>query len=464
MSTQHYDLIVIGSGPSGRRGAIQAAKLGKTVLVIENKKLGGVSVHTGTIPSKTIRETILQLSGYREKSFYDRTQNSVDEAQLFQRLTTTRNREAELLEKQFTRNTVEPVIGTASFLNENSIQIIDHEKKPRTVTGEKIIIAVGTRCYRPENIEFDGKLVCDSDQLLCVKKLPNSLVVVGAGVIGMEYASILNILGKNVTVIDPRDNYLEFIDRGIINEFTSILKNRGVKFLLGRKLDNIIDRSESSLSFQLDNGDKLKTDMIVYAAGRVGSTEMLQLENCNINTDKRGRIAVNPDTFQTSTKHIYAVGDVIGFPALASASMAQGRIASNHAFNEPTFKVPESFPYGIYSVPEISTCGPSEEDLDKVNVPYIIGMAKFEETSRGQIMGVEDGFLKMLFCANTKKLLSVHIIGEGAAELVHIGQTVMSFNGGIDYFIENIFNFPTLAEAYKTAALNAFNKIQSNNK
>ena len=456
-----YDFVVLGSGPSGRRSAIQAAKLGKKVLVVENRKPGGVSVHTGTIPSKTVRETVLNLTGFRERNFYSNVVYSAAEEDLYGRVKATQEREVEVLKDQFARNNVELVSGSAKFLDPNMVEIIREEGVRETVEAQKFVIAVGTYCYRPRELQFDGRFVCDSDQFLSLNHIPKSVVVIGAGVIGVEYASILNVLGREVTLVDPRENYLEFIDREIIAEFTSILRTRGVSFRLGRKLTDIISASEDGVRVALDNGEILKTGMVLYAAGRVGATSDLGLENCGLSADSRGRITVNRDTFQTEKTNIYAVGDVVGFPALASTSMAQGRIAACHAFGEEIFKPSEFYPYGIYSVPEISTCGMSQTDAEKLGKDFVVGSAKFSETSRGQIMGTDCGFLKLIFSQEERKLLGVHIIGEGAAELIHIGQAVLRFGGGVDYFVENIFNFPTLAEAYKVAALNAWNKLRT---
>ncbi|MDC0073297.1 Si-specific NAD(P)(+) transhydrogenase [Alphaproteobacteria bacterium] len=459
MTKKIYDLVVIGSGPAARRAAIQASKFGKNVLVVENDKFGGVSIHTGTIPSKTIRETVLNLTGYRERNFYKNYTNNISAKKLFKRFDITKKREVLILEDQFLRNQVDIIKGIASFKNKNEILIEQINSEPILIYADKFIIAVGTRCYRPNNINFDGKFICDSDQFLKINTIPKNITIVGAGVIGIEYASILNILGKKITIIDPRTDFLEFIDREIILSFKKILSTKGVKFKLGTKLTSISKIKNKKIYFELDNNEKLNTDLILFTAGRVGSTEKLELKNTKIEVDNRGRISVNKSTFQTQQPNIYAVGDVIGFPALASTSMAQGRIAACHACGKKIYKLNNFFPYGIYSIPEISTSGSNEEELVRKKIPYVKGIGLFKETSRGQIMGVDYGYLKLLFHKKNKKLLGVHIIGEGSAELVHIGQAVLQFDGGLDYFIKNIFNFPTLAEAYKVASLNALNQI-----
>ena len=459
MTKDNFDLIVLGSGPSGRRAAIQAAKLDKKVLVIEDNKLGGVSVHTGTVPSKTMRESVLNLTQFRERTFNDQEIESADISRVLDRLHKTQEREVNLLNNQFDRNHVKSVAGFGSFIDRNTIKVDNIDGSSRKYKADKIIISVGTKCFRPSNLDFDGKYVCDSDQILEVEDIPDKVLVVGAGVIGVEYASILNVLGKKVILIDPRSQYLEFIDREIIEEFTKILTERGVDFKLGRKLDQVLSKDSNEVNVQLDNGDTLTVGMVLFAAGRLGSTDGLNLGSCNIDVDKRGRISVDPETFQTSADNIYAVGDVIGFPALASTSMAQGRIAACHAFGREIFSLPKVLPYGIYAVPEISTAGMSEHELNDEGIDYVKGIGLFRETARGEIMGVESGFMKLLFSREDERLLGVHIIGEGAAELIHIGQAVMQLNGCMNYFVENVFNFPTLAEAYKIAALNAWNKI-----
>jgi len=460
MSEHSHDLIVLGSGPSGRRAAIQSAKFGKKVLVVEDRRLGGVSVHTGTIPSKTVRESVLNLTQFRERTFNNNEIAEADITKVFDRLVQTQAREVKVLENQFGRNEVGTINGFGFFVDKNTIEVVQKNKVNEKHKADKIIISVGTRCFRPPDLDFDGSYICDSDQLLDLKDMPDSVAVVGAGVIGVEYASILNILGKSVVLIDPRSNYLEFIDREIIDSFTQILSNRGVEFRLGRKLDGIISKDSSGVTIRLDNGEDLKKGMVLYTAGRVGATDKLNLETCGIKADSRGRIPVNPETFQTNIDNIYAVGDVIGFPALASTSMAQGRIAACHAFNKDIFSLPKVLPYGIYSVPEISTAGMSEDEVKSQGIDYIKGIGQFKETARGEIMGVEVGYLKLLFSRNDDSLLGVHIVGEGASELIHIGQAVMQLNGTISYFIENVFNFPTLAEAYKVAALNAWNQFK----
>src|SRR5882757_1245511 len=415
-----YDMLVIGSGPSGRRAAVQSAKLGKSVLVVDRgRRLGGVSVHTGTIPSKTLRETVLNLSGWRERGFYGRAyrvKQDIDVPDLVARLQKTLDHEVEVLEHQFSRNSVKTARGEGRFVGPHEIEVTGENGERRTYSAANILIACGTRPFRPDYVPFNRTTVFDSDEIIDLPRLPRSLTVIGAGVIGVEYATIFSALDVAVTLIESRTTFLDFVDRELVEEFVHDLRDRNVALRLG-------------------------------AAG--------------IDCDNRGRILVEPKTMQTSVPHIYAAGDVIGFPSLASTSMEQGRVAACHAFGMAPHPPPEFFPYGIYSVPEISTIGMTEEQVRERNIPYECGMARFRETSRGHIMGLSSGMMKMIFSTETRHLLGVHIVGEGATELIHIGQAVLNLKGTIDYFIENTFNYPTLAEAYKIAGLDAWNRMAS---
>lgn len=458
-----YDLVVVGSGPAGRRGAIQAAKLGKKVLVIEQgKRVGGVSVHTGTIPSKTLRETALNLSGWRERGFYGRSYRVKEEISaddLRRRLLITLNHEVEVLEHQFARNRVQHIRGKASFIDASTLQVIKDDGETTQVTAASVLLAVGTKPFRPDYMPFDGKSVLDSDELLDIQDLPRSMVVIGAGVIGIEYATIFSALDTAVTVIDPKATMLDFIDKEIIEDFTYQLRDRNMKLLLGQKADKVERLENGKVELTLDSGRRLTTDMVLFAAGRMGATDALNLQAIGLEADSRGRLKVNPETFQTSVANIYAAGDVVGFPSLASTSMEQGRIAARVAVGAVAKEPPKYFPYGIYAVPEISTCGLTEEEMKERGIPYECGIARFRETSRGHIMGLDTGLLKLIFSLKTRRLLGVHIVGEGATELVHIGQAVLNLKGTVEYFVENTFNYPTLAEAYKIAGLDAWNRM-----
>ncbi|MBY4630355.1 Si-specific NAD(P)(+) transhydrogenase [Rhizobium sp. H4] len=458
-----YDLVVVGSGPAGRRGAIQAAKLGKKVLVIEQgKRVGGVSVHTGTIPSKTLRETALNLSGWRERGFYGRSyrvKQEISAEDLRRRLLITLDHEVEVLEHQFARNRVHHIRGKASFVDASTLQVIKDDGEVTQVSAASVLLAVGTKPFRPDYIPFDGKTVLDSDELLDIQELPRSMIVIGAGVIGIEYATIFSALDTAVTVIDPKATMLDFIDKEIIEDFTYQLRDRNMKLLLGQKADKVETLDNGKVELTLDSGRRLTTDMVLFAAGRMGATDTLNLEAIGLVADSRGRLKVNPETFQTSVPNVYAAGDVVGFPSLASTSMEQGRIAARVAIGAVAKEPPKYFPYGIYAVPEISTCGLTEEEMKERGIPYECGIARFRETSRGHIMGLDTGLLKLIFSLKTRRLLGVHIVGEGATELVHIGQAVLNLKGTVEYFVENTFNYPTLAEAYKIAGLDAWNRM-----
>ncbi|NLS16105.1 Si-specific NAD(P)(+) transhydrogenase [Rhizobium sp. P40RR-XXII] len=458
-----FDLLVVGSGPAGRRGAIQAAKLGKRVLVIEQgKRVGGVSVHTGTIPSKTLRETALNLSGWRERGFYGRAyrvKQEISAEDLRRRLLITLDHEVEVLEHQFARNRVQHIRGKASFVDPQTMQVVKDDGEVVNVTAASILLAVGTKPFRPDYIPFDSKTVLDSDELLDIEELPRSMVVIGAGVIGIEYATIFSALDTQVTLIDPKSTMLDFIDKEIVEDFTYQLRDRNMKLLLGQKAEKVERLPSGKVELTLDNGRHITTDMVLFAAGRMGATDTLNLPAAGLEADNRGRLSVNPETFATKVPHIFAAGDVVGFPSLASTSMEQGRIAARVAVGAIAKEPPKYFPYGIYAVPEISTCGLSEEEVKDRHIPYECGIARFRETSRGHIMGLDTGLLKMIFSLKTRRLLGVHIVGEGATELVHIGQAVLNLKGTVEYFVENTFNYPTLAEAYKIAGLDAWNRM-----
>ncbi|MDE0782946.1 MAG: Si-specific NAD(P)(+) transhydrogenase [Planktomarina sp.] len=458
----HYDLIIIGSGPAGRTAAIQAGKLKRKVLVIDRKdRLGGVSIHTGTIPSKTLRETVLNLSGWRERSFYGRSYRVKDEigaSDLRDRLNKTLDYEVDVLEHQFNRNHVETLHGVARFLSTTEIEVTTDTGEIAQVTSKKFLIATGTKTYRPDNVPFNGTNILDSDEFLEMSQIPRSLIVVGAGVIGVEYATMFSALDVKVTLIEPRETFLDFIDRTLIQEFTHQIRENGVDLRLGSAITNIEDKGDH-VQLELENGRQVQAEMLLFAAGRIGATEKLGMEAVGLELDHRGRFSVDRKTYQTDVPNIYAAGDVIGHPSLASTSLQQGRVAACHALNTPSLPESPWFPYGIYSVPEISTCGMSEEDIEKRRIPYEVGVARFRETSRGNIMGLEHGMLKMLFSLKTRRVLGVQIVGEGATELIHIAQAVLNLKGTVDYFVQNTFNYPTLAEAYKIAGLDAFNRM-----
>lgn len=458
----HYDLIVIGSGPSGKSAAIQAGKLRRKVLVVEKgRQVGGVSVHTGTIPSKTLRETIMNLSGYRERSFYGRSYRALDVIQaddLRARLVQTLNFEVDNLDHMFSRNHVDTMHGEARFTSPSSIEVLGTDGERMTYTADRFVICTGTKPFRPDYIPFNSENVLDSDEILEIKKLPRSLIVIGAGVIGVEYATMMQALDVKVTLIEPRNSFLDFVDRTLIQEFTHEIRDMGLDLRLGSAVTKVVEDA-GRVSVTCENNRTVNAEMLLFAAGRMGNTERLNLKSCELEPDNRGRIQVNTTTYQTDQSHIYATGDVIGFPSLASTSLSQGRVAACHALGEEGAPQSPWFPYGIYSVPEISTCGMSEEELQERGIAYEVGVGKFRETSRGNIMGIEHGILKMLVSLKTRRILGVQIMGEGATELIHIAQAVLNLKGTVDYFIENTFNYPTLAEAYKAAGFDAWARM-----
>ncbi len=458
----HYDLVIIGSGPAGRSAAIQAGKLKRRVLVVDRRdRLGGVSVHTGTIPSKTLRETVLNLSGWRERSFYGRSyraRQDIGAEDLRARLHMTLDYEVDVLEHQFARNHVDTLHGAARFVDPHTIEVDTEAGKKTKITADKFLISTGTRTYRPDNVPFNGRTVVDSDDFLDMKEIPRSLIVIGAGVIGVEYATMFAALDVRVTLIEPRDSFLDFIDAATIQEFTHEIRENGVDLRLGAAVDKIEDTG-AHIEVSLSNGRHVRGEMLLFAAGRMGATDKLNTSAAGLETDHRGRLSVDRKTYQTNVPHIYAAGDVIGHPSLASTSLQQGRVAACHALDTPTLEESPWFPYGIYSVPEISTCGMSEEEMQERGIAYEVGIARMRETSRGHIMGLEHGMLKMLVSLKTRRVLGVQIVGEGATELIHIAQAVLNLKGTVDYFVQNTFNYPTLAEAYKIAGLDAFNRM-----
>jgi NAD(P) transhydrogenase len=462
-----YDLLVIGSGPAGQRAAIQGAKLDKKVMIAERKAvLGGCSVNLGTIPSKTLREAALELCGYRSREFYGASytvkQNITLQDLLF-RTNRVIQHEIDVTRHQLMRNDVEVVPATASFVGSDTMRLdyVDGSTS-RTVRASKIVIAAGTETTRDSHIPFDGIKIFTSDDIFHLDRLPRTLAVVGAGVIGCEYASVFAALGVRVTLIDKRDRLLPFVDEEIADELCHHLRENRATLRLKESVNKleIIDGNGrgARVRLHLDSGKTIIAEKALYSVGRTGATGQLNLAGAGLVPDNRGRLAVD-EHYQTQIPGIYAVGDMVGFPALASTSMEQGRLAVCHAFGVRACSTPEYFPYGIYAVPEMSMVGKNEEGLTEAGVPYEVGKARYKEIARGQILGDVTGLLKLIFHAESRKLLGVHIIGEGAAELIHIGQAVLSFGGRIDYFIDTVFNYPTLAECYKVAAFDGINRL-----
>ncbi len=459
-----YDLFVIGSGPAGQRAAIQAAKLGARVgLAEQNAELGGVCINTGTIPSKTFRESVLQVSGFREQDpggIWAPVLKNVTMPQLLHRVNHVVRNEVEVTRNQLLRNGVDLFQARASFAGSHSLQLDPGPGEPsRTVDTRAVVIATGSAASRDAHIPFDGRKVLTSDDILELQTIPRTLTVIGAGVIGCEYASMFAALGVRVTIVDRRPDLLSFLDTEIVAALIYHLRRARVRLRLGESVsgvETLDDDLSGRIRIQLESGKQLMSDAALYSVGRRGLTDGLELERVGLDADDRGRISVN-EHYQTASPNIYAVGDVIGFPALAATSMEQGRLAAAHALGAGDGAMSALSPYGIYTVPEISMVGATEQELTDAGVPYEVGTAEYREIARGQILGDVQGLLKLLFHLETRELLGVHAVGEGATELVHLGQAVMSFGGGADYFVNAVFNYPTLAECYKTAAFDAIN-------
>lgn len=521
-SSAHYDLIVIGSGPSAQKCAVESAREGKKVCVVDKKgMMGGVCVHTGTVPSKTFREAMLHLTSYRHQGFYGRAyqpwRERISMPELLRMVQKVETAETGVVVDQLQREGVEVITGTARFetpdaagrqrcivlktepkagheSESSAYRHVDASTTKMIISADKFLIACGTRPLRPAHIPFDGKSVFDSDQLLWggVRDLPKDLIVVGAGVIGMEYASMINVApGTKVTIVDPRDEVLGFADREVVEELMHSMRSKGARFILNDKVervekrrDDIHDGRQVVVAY-MASGKRLVGDSLLYTMGRQGNSDSLNLSAADLHADARGLLEVN-SFYQTTNPKIYACGDIIGFPALASTSMEQGRRAAIHMWSGqvdigPVLDGTESedhsevksvfkggflgrsseqlFPYGIYTIPEISMVGKTEAQLTAEGVPYEIGVADFTELAKGQMLGGADGFLKLIYHSKSYKLLGVHSIGDGSTEIIHIGQVVMSQGGTIGYFLTAVFNYPTLAEAYNVAARDAMRKI-----
>jgi NAD(P) transhydrogenase len=463
-SEAEYDLVVIGSGPGGQKAAVAASKLGKTVAVVERGwMLGGVCVNTGTIPSKTLREAVVYLTGMSQRELYGssyRVKDRITTEDLHLRTAHVITKEVDVVRAQLMRNKIDLFTGHGRFLDPHTVVVDnDRDAERTTVTGDHIVIATGTKPARPEGIEFDDERVLDSDGILGLKKVPSSMVVIGAGVIGIEYASIFAALGTKVTVVEKRESMLDFCDTEIVEALRFHLRDSAVTFRFGEEVTGVQIGSSTTLT-TLASGKRIAADTVMYSAGRQGLTAGLDLEAAGLETDRRGRLVVD-DQFRTSVEHIFAVGDVIGFPALAATSMDQGRLAACHAFGEPANDMTALQPIGIYTIPEVSYVGATESELTRDAVPYEFGVSRYRELARGQIAGDSHGMLKLLVCTDDRKLLGVHIFGSNATELVHIGQAVMGCGGTVDYLVDAVFNYPTFSESYKVAALDVMNKLRA---
>jgi NAD(P) transhydrogenase len=462
MSALKYDLVVIGSGPAGQRAAVAASKMNKRVAVVEARSVvGGVCINTGTIPSKTMREAVLHLSGYNYRSLYGinyRVKEKITMADLAFRVQAVIKTEVDVTEAQLSRNGVDVVHGIARFDDPHHVHV-EGPHADSTIEADRIIIGVGTKPASSPKVPINGRTIINSDQVLNLPELPRTLIVVGGGVIGVEYTCMFAVLGVRVTLIEKRDRLLEFADREIIEALSYHLRDSRVTMRLGEEVESVEEPTQGTVVANLMSKKKVSGDALLYAIGRQGAIDDLNLAAAGLEADNRGRIAVD-EHYQTKSDHIFAVGDVVGFPSLASVSMEQGRIAAAWAFDDHRVSTnPSFYPYGIYTIPEISFIGKTEEQLTDEDVPYEVGMAYYREVARGQIRGDTTGRLKLIFHRDTRKVLGVHIIGEGAAELVHIGQAVMTLDGKVDYFIDTVFNYPTLAECYKVAAFNGLGRL-----
>jgi NAD(P) transhydrogenase len=457
-----FDVLVIGSGPGGQKAAIATAKLGRKAAIVERKDMiGGVCLNTGTIPSKTLREAVLYLTGLDQREMYGQSYRVKDEITIGDLAARTQHvvgREIDVVRSQLSRNRVAILTGTGCFTDDHTVEIDDGQGRTRRASAEKIVIATGTRPARPASVDFDERTVIDSDGIIHLQQVPQSMVVAGAGVIGIEYASMFAALGTKVTVVEQRDRMLEFCDIEVVEALKYHLRDLAVTFRFGETVASVEARPEGAIAI-LHSGKKIPADTVMYSAGRQGASDLLNLGAAGLAADERGRIVVD-EFFRTAVPHIYAVGDVIGFPALAATSMEQGRLAAHHACGEPAHEMGHLQPIGIYSIPEISFIGRTEDQLTKENVPFEVGVSRYRELARGQIIGDSYGVLKLLVCLETRKLLGVHVFGTGATELIHIGQAVMGCGGTVDYLVDAVFNYPTLAESYKIAALDATNKMR----
>lgn len=458
--TFDFDILVVGTGPAGQRAAIAAAKLGRRVAVVERQRVvGGVCLNTGTIPSKTLREAIMYLTGYRLRSVYGRSyrvKEQITMEDLTYRTSHVIRNEMEVIQHQMARNDVRLLTGDARFSGPNTMQIEDG-RGSQQVTAEKFILGPGTEPARPEYVALQDQSIIDSDGILRLSQIPKTMTVVGAGIIGLEYASMFAALGTKITLIDARNSLLEFCDGEVVDALSYHLRQNGVTFRLGEEVV-YVEMEQNEPVALLASGKRVRNDVLMFSTGRQGRTAPLNLSSVGLEADDRGRLKVN-EYYQTEVPYIYAVGDVVGFPALASTSMEQGRLAATHACGEIASSIAGLYPYAVYTVPEISMVGRTEEQLTKEKVPFESGVARYCEIAKGQILGDETGILKILFHLDNHQLMGIHAIGEGASELIHIGQAVMAHNGTVEYFRDSVFNYPTLAECYKVAAYNGLNKL-----
>ncbi|HWC98669.1 MAG TPA: Si-specific NAD(P)(+) transhydrogenase [Candidatus Sulfopaludibacter sp.] len=460
---QKFDLIVIGSGPAGQRAAIQASKCGQRVVVVEQREIvGGTCINTGTIPSKTMREAVMHLSGFQYQGIYGvnyHVKDKITMADLGFRVNQVIKTEVDVTQSQLSRNGVSVIMARASFIDATHVRV-ENSRGQADLEGTAIIIATGTKPASCDTVPINGRNIVNSDQILSIPDIPKTLIVVGGGVIGVEYACMFAILGSRVILVEKRPRLLEFADNEMVEALSYHLRDHRVTMRLNEEVASVEETPEGGVVANMKSNKRIMGDALLYAVGRQGNVDELNLAAAGLESDSRGRIAVDKE-YRTKVPSIYAAGDVIGFPSLASVSMEQGRLAAAHAFGLKIQSNPATYPYGIYTIPEISFAGKTEEQLTDEDVPYEVGVAFYRETARGQIRGDTTGRLKLIFHRETREILGVHIIGEGASELLHIGQAVMILKGTIDYFVDTVFNYPTLAECYKQAAFNGVNKLRS---
>lgn len=462
---EHYDCIVVGSGPSGQKAAIQASKFGKKVAIIEAWALGGSSTNTATIPSKTLREAILDLTNFQNRSFYAQEETmpkkeDISISDLTHRVGWVTEHLRDTISRQLLKNHIEIIYGFGKFQDPHHMSIYDqHGKLLRSLHADTFFLSPGSKPRTPEGVKFDGQKILTSTQLLKLDHIPDSLAVVGAGVIGAEYASMFSILGTRVVMLDKRSRPLSFLDREISAHLQIALEENNLHFLGNCEYQSIrVENNEVVIT--LTKGDEIRAEAALIAAGRIANVENLDIDKAGLALNQSGHIEVN-ESYQTSVPHIYAMGDVKGGPSLSSTGYIEGRIAAKNACGQPVKKSMKVFPFGIYTIPEISYIGKTEDELLKEGVPYEIGRAYFYEVARSVITGSNSGLCKIIFHKENLQVLGAHIIGRGATEVIHIAQVAISFNATIEYFVEEVFNFPTFAEMYKIAALNGMNKIKS---
>ena len=457
-ANEHFDLIVIGAGPAGEKGAAQAAYFGTKVCVIERSpKPGGAAVNTGTIPSKTLRETALYFSGLRQRGMYGvdlRVKHDITISDFMYRERAVVEESWKLIDENLKRHHVAVIQGAAKIVGMNAVEVTRFGQEPRHLSGDAILVATGSSPQQPTNVEVDGSVIVDSDSLLTLQKIPGRMIVIGGGVIGCEYACIFAALGVKVTIVNSRSRLLGHLDAEVGDALRTMITARlGISVHVNVEPTEIkVDSETSTASVTLSDGSIHTSDVVLFSAGRVGNTVGIGLEDVGVKTNKRGYIEVDKQ-YRTAVPTIFAAGDVIGFPALASTAMEQARVAVCHAFDlKYKQQVSAVLPYGVWTIPEIATVGETEDALVQKNVSFEVGRSSYRINPRGQILGDTDGFLKLLFDPNDQRVLGVSIVGEGACELIHIAAGVMTFGGTLDYFIQGVFNYPALCDAYKYAA------------